>query len=258
MTETEALDGETTEAVADELLRLADSKLLLGYRYSQWMFSGPSLEACNAASSISQDEFGHARSLYTAYLDASGADEDALMHGRDPDEYRNVPALDEPSGTWTELIVDSLLVDRALGELISALAYDDVAGMRDKVDQEESFHVRYRRAWLKRFADDEDDREAAQAAIDASFPAVYAWFGPEAARPDDALVDAGLRPPAAEVRARWLADVEATVEEFGFSVPEPPSPDWDDWDGTRWRLGDGGPDRASVEQLRGDHSAAFR
>lgn len=258
MPEADSLDRETAAEVGDELLRLADSKLLLGYRFSQWMFSGPSLEASNAASSISQDEYGHARSLYSAYLDASDADEERLMHERPPAAYRNVPALDEPPDTWIELVVDSLLVDRALGELIEAHSYDGVARLREKIRQEESFHVRYRRAWLGRFADDADDREAAQAAIDGTFPSVYAWFGPEAARSDDALVEADLRPPAPELRARWVADVEATIEEFGFALPDAPSPDWEDWDEERWRLDDGGPDRPGIEQLRGDPSAAFR
>lgn len=258
MSETESLDREAEDAIADELLRLADSKLLLGYRHSQWMFSGPSLQACNAVSSISQDEFGHARSLYRTYLDASDDERGELMHERDPTEYRNIPSLDEPSETWTEFVVGSLLVDSAINQMISALEYDSVARMSDKIEQEESFHARYRRAWLKRFTDDEDDREVARATIDETFASVYIWFGPESSRPDDVLVDTDLRPPAAEIRTRWLAAVEETIEEFGFSLPDPPSPDWDAWDETRWRQDDGGPDRPSIEQLRGDQSAAFR
>lgn len=266
MTETDALDKETAEAISNELLRLADSKLLLGYRYSQWMFSAPSLEACNAASSISQDEFGHARALYTAHLSMTDdVEEDELMHEREPEEYWNAPALDQTSETWTELVVDAFLIDSAIGELVSALEYDAIGRMQDKIEQEESFHDRYGHVWLTRLAG--DDPEATQAAVDETFESVYAWFGPEndvrqlqadSPRTDEPLVEADLRPPASEVREQWLESVESVIEDVGLSFPDTPSPDREAWDGDRWRLDDGGPDQPSIEQLRGDESAAFR
>jgi hypothetical protein len=49
-------------ALRDLILTLADSKRLLGLRYSDCMLGAPTLEAGIAASSMAQDEWGHAAS----------------------------------------------------------------------------------------------------------------------------------------------------------------------------------------------------
>jgi 1,2-phenylacetyl-CoA epoxidase catalytic subunit len=46
------------------ILTLADTKRLLGIRYSDWMLGAPTLETGIAASSMAQDEWGHSRLTY--------------------------------------------------------------------------------------------------------------------------------------------------------------------------------------------------
>ena len=60
----DALDERETSALHRLILTLADSKRLMGIRYSDWLLGAPSIEAGIAASSMAQDEWGHARLLY--------------------------------------------------------------------------------------------------------------------------------------------------------------------------------------------------
>ena len=49
------------------LLQLADNKYVLGRRYAEWANSAPLLEAAVAAAAMTQDELGHARSIYPLF-----------------------------------------------------------------------------------------------------------------------------------------------------------------------------------------------
>ena len=55
------LDGTGISALRRLILTLADSKRMMGIRYSDWLLGAPSIEAGIAVSSMAQDEWGHAR-----------------------------------------------------------------------------------------------------------------------------------------------------------------------------------------------------
>src|SRR5688500_1352005 len=115
-----ALDEELRPWVRDLIIVLADSKRLLGMRYANWILGAPELEAGIACASMAQDEWGHARLLY-ALLREFGDDVDALEHGRGPQEYRNIEALDSEPTSWPRLVVINALVDTALTVQLEAL-----------------------------------------------------------------------------------------------------------------------------------------
>ena len=58
------LSDDARAALRSLILTLADSKRVLGLRYSDRMLGAPTLEAGIAASSMAQDEWGHARLTY--------------------------------------------------------------------------------------------------------------------------------------------------------------------------------------------------
>ena len=70
------------------LLSVADDKLLLGHRNSDWTGLGPILEEDIAFSSMAQDEIAHAQALYERAGELVGKTADQLAFGRDPDAYR--------------------------------------------------------------------------------------------------------------------------------------------------------------------------
>ena len=82
----EALDISTLEGVRrDALIRLiitlADSKRIMGIRYSDWALGAPSIETGVSTSSMTQDEWGHARLLY------------AMLKSARHEEFRSISAL---------------------------------------------------------------------------------------------------------------------------------------------------------------------
>src|SRR5216683_3326024 len=58
------------------LSSLADNKQAIGRRYAYWCNGAPALEAAVAAAAMTQDELGHARTLYPLLEDFTQAESD--------------------------------------------------------------------------------------------------------------------------------------------------------------------------------------
>ena len=90
---------------AQELLRLADDELILGWRNSEWTGIAPFLEEDVAFSSIAQTEIGHARAWYELAAKELDTDADSLAFDREPDEYRCAPLVEmRMSDDWARTI----------------------------------------------------------------------------------------------------------------------------------------------------------
>lgn len=247
------------DGVRDLILVLADSKRLLGYRYAEWMLGAPELETGIALSSMAQDEWGHARLLY-ALLKGS-EDVDALEHGRDAAEYRNIQVLDAPTTSWAETVALMALVDVALSVQFEALrssSHDPLRQRVEKLLEEERFHAAHGAAWFRRMANGTDASSAAlKEAVERVLPPVLAWFGRDDGR-GAALVEAGVvEGSASSLRERFVARVAPLLDLVGAATDAKGEPDPDEFDEVRRRLGSGGPDEATVTRVRGDRNRAF-
>ena len=251
--------GGVTPEIRDLILALADSKRLLGYRYAEWMLGAPELETGIALSSMAQDEWGHARLLYALLKDSE--DVDALEHGREPGEYRNLEVLDSAPATWADTVALMVVVDAAISVQLDALrasAYEPLRQRVEKLLEEERFHAAHGAAWVHRLA---KGTEASAAAIRGAIESVLApalrWFGAEdgrgAALAEEGVVDAS--PDA--LRARLLERIGPLLGEVGVTAPAPGSLGFDGFDETRRRTGGGGPDAGTIERVRGDRNRAF-
>ncbi|HSG81618.1 MAG TPA: Phenylacetic acid catabolic protein [Gemmatimonadota bacterium] len=246
------------QTVRDMILSLADSKRILGILYAYWVLGAPELEANIAASSISQDEWGHSRILY-ALLKDFGDDPEKLEHSREPAEYQNIEALDARLATWPEFVVANALVDAALTVQLEALSESRFVPLRQRVQkqlEEERFHAAHGAAWLRRLGNaGGPPRGALQDALDARWAAVLHWFGP-----DDfaaAEVAAGLVSAAGgELRARFLSRAAALLKESKLTVPEVKL-DFSSWNPRTRRRSAAGPDPEAVARARGDRNRAF-
>ena len=63
------------EAAVDYVQAIADTKLLLGQRYGEWMLKGPNLEDDISGASNAQDEIGQVRQLFRL-LKRQGVDDE--------------------------------------------------------------------------------------------------------------------------------------------------------------------------------------
>jgi ring-1,2-phenylacetyl-CoA epoxidase subunit PaaC len=251
------LDAPTRRALRRQLLTLADSKRLLGLRYSDWLLGAPAIEAGIAASGMAQDEWGHARLLYAMLKDL---DEDpvALEHDRPAEAYASLDALDRPFDDWAQVVAAIVVVDGALTVALEAFARGAyaLAGARiPKMVAEEAFHADLGRAWVRRLAaGTPDSRQRLAEALAAFLPRTLAWLGAddEAAR---ALTGAGVVSAAGTRLADFRDRLGTLLSGAGVALDDV-APDTEAWDEARGR-GPGAPDLEAVERARGDLNRAL-
>ena len=259
--ETSSWEPAVRDGLHDLILVLADSKRLLGFRYAEWMLGAPELETGIACSSMAQDEWGHARLLY-ALLKEFVDDVDALEHGRDAADYRNMSVLDRPTESWPDVVALMVLADLALSIQFEALSESSHEPLRQRVEKmldEEKFHAAHGAAWFRRLAGGtEASKRAITEAVERTMGPVLAWFGPDsdrlAALKEAGVVGAG----GSELRRRLVERVTPLLELVGLAdryrghEPEPGG-----YDEARRRSGGGGPDEDTIRKVRGDHNRAF-
>lgn len=249
-----AWSPEVESALRRTLLALADSKRLLGIRYSDWLLGAPSLEMGIAASSMAQDEWGHARLLYAMLKDV-GLDPAAVEHQRSDGEYCSMDCLDHPFPDWAAFAVAVVLVDGALALALEALeegSYAPARGRIGKMLEEEAFHRDLGAAWFRRIAGgNEEGRAALRDAVDRMLLPALTCLAPDD-RAWKALVTAGILPEAEALRSRYAARVGPLLALLGVALPSgvalPAG-----WDPLRGR-GAGHPEAESLERARGDRN----
>lgn len=256
----EGLPQESTEiqaAFKRVILGLADTKRILGIRYSDWLLGAPSIEGGIAASSMAQDEWGHARLLYASLKDF-GEDPAALEHQREPGDYLSWDPLDEPLEDWAQLTAAIVIVDGALTLGLESLVeggYAPLTGRIEKMLGEEEFHATLGRAWFRRLAGSEGEgRERLRASAEAMLLPTTLSLAPG----DDAhawLADRGLVLPSGTLRHRLAQRLDPLLKPLELSVPVDASIPAN-WDLGR-RRGRGRPALEAVERARGDRNRAL-
>jgi phenylacetate-CoA oxygenase PaaI subunit len=250
----EGLDDAGRAALRRLVTTLADSKRLMGIRYSDWLLGAPSIETGIATSSMAQDEWGHARLLYSMLkeLDIDPVD---VEHDRSDEEYASVDALDEAFEDWAAVIAGMVVVDGALTTALEAFAggnFEPATTRVSKMLGEEEFHASLAAAWYRRLARSAsaDARGKLKDATEAMLPSVLAWLGTD----DDSarlLVEAGVTGAGSEQVAAFRDRVRTVLAEGGVDVDAvEPSGEWDEARGR----GPGHPGSEATERARGDRN----
>lgn len=254
----------------DLILALADSKRVLGLRYSDRMLGAPTLEAAIAASSMAQDEWGHARLTY-ALLGDLGEDPKALEHARTGAEYRSMPALDHRFESWSDMIATGLLLDTALSVQYGALLesrYVPVHNRVQKLLDEERFHFQYAAGWIRRIAAVPELRPELAAALGRCLPEALRWLGRDDDSATHRLVAEGIvREEPSALRVHLLARVGPVLGETGLTGELgilqdggewtfSQQLDWGGWDPAT-RRDTGSLDEETASRARGDKNRAL-
>jgi len=101
---------------AQELLRLADDELILGWRNSEWTGIAPFLEEDVAFSSIAQTEIGHARAWYELAARELDTDADSLAFDREPDAEEKQPV-------YPRLLIGGIVLMAVYAVLVPVLGF---------------------------------------------------------------------------------------------------------------------------------------
>jgi len=249
--------GAAPEPLARHILSLADTKRLLGIRYSDWLLGSPSIETGIAASSMAQDEWGHARLLYSM-LKRFGFDPFEVEHERPARRYYSAPALDGPFADWADFVAAVVVVDGALEVALESFAagiFDLARSRVPKMLAEESYHRQFGAAWFARLTEaGGEGAERLEAAVEAFLPSTLAWLAPD----DEAygsMADDGAVWASGRVLERFDERAGGVLEAVGLR-PRSVEPDRGEWDAER-RRGPGAPAEDAVERARGDRNRAL-
>ncbi|NOX63118.1 MAG: phenylacetate-CoA oxygenase subunit PaaC [Chloroflexi bacterium] len=216
------MNEQVQQALMERLVAMADDEVILGHRDSEWTGHAPILEEDIAIANIAQDELGHAIIWYELAEPFTGNDADSMAFFRDARQFRNVQMVELPKGDWAFTMMRQFLYDAYEMTLLARLAesaYEPLAEAADKVRREEIYHYRHSSTWVRRLGlGTEESNTRMQRALDHLWPYALQLF--RAMPNDSTLIEAGMFPDLAEMRAAWEKVVVPYLQESDLTVPE--------------------------------------
>lgn len=183
--------------LAQLLLSIADDKLILGHRNSDWTGLGPILEEDIAFSHLAQDEIAHAQALYEIIGGLLGKKTDDLAFGRTAQEFRCAAIVEVPDEfDWAAALCRQFFCDHFDSVRLGALSnssYKPLADLSRRLAAEEAVHVQHSDSWIKRLGrGGEESKQRMQKALDALAPLASMLAEPTDGQ--EALIAAGIYP----------------------------------------------------------------
>src|SRR3989475_6789511 len=180
-TGTRRIDHEALFAI---LSSLADNKLAVGRVFAFWSNGAPALEAAVAAAAMTQDELGHARTLYPLL-------DDFVQAEADPSQVEPMTRtlnyalayLDNDFQGWSDFVATNFLMDTALTTFFEAAqnaSYEPLRQRARKIVQEERIHQVHGEGWVRRLAKAGGAvRSTLVTALTRLWNETLCWFGPD-------------------------------------------------------------------------------
>jgi len=210
--------------LSEYLLRLADDRLVLGHRLSEWCGHAPILEEDIALANIALDLVGEANLLLTlaAGSDASGRDADALAYTRDAIDYRNCLLVELPKGDFAVTIARQFFFSSyalAQSDALRQSSNAELSGIAVKMHKESRYHVRHSGDWMLRLGLGTDESHARlQAAVDELWRYTGELFLPDEV--EQRVVAAKTGVDSSTLEAPWRAQVLDVLEQASITTPE--------------------------------------
>jgi phenylacetate-CoA oxygenase PaaI subunit len=207
------------------LSSLADNKQAIGRRYAYWCNGAPALEAAVAAAAMTQDELGHARTLYPLLEDFTQAEADpSQVEPMTRTLQYQLTSLDHDFQGWSDFVATNFLLDTAMTTFFEAAQNSSYEALRQrarKIVQEERIHALFADGWVRRLA---KAGGAVRATLVASLFRLWdetlCWFGPEDDPNMHSLYREGIiDAPPNELRRRYLQHIMPTLRSLDIEVP---------------------------------------
>lgn len=212
------------EALFEYLLRLADDRLILGHRLSEWCGHGPILEEDIALANIALDDIGHAASLYeyAVEVEGEGRHRDDLVYFRNDVEYKNLKIVELPKGDFGFTIARQFLFSAFSYfqyEQLTDIEDKQFRGMVEKHLKEVKYHLRHSREWVLRLGDGtEESRQRMQKAFEELWTYTGEFFDTDEV--DELMIKEGLGADPSAFKDEWKNLVKETLEEATLEVPD--------------------------------------
>ena len=196
-------------------VRLADDRLVLGHRLSEWCGHAPILEEDIALANIALDLIGQANLFY-----GLAGDPDQLAYLRDAIDYRNALIVELPKGDFAFTIIRQFLFSAAALYQMEALSRStnvDLGGIAAKATKETRYHVRHAGDWVLKLGDGTDEsHRRAQDALNALWRYTGELFLMDAV--DETLIAERVVPRRDP--APWRETVTDVIHRATLTVPD--------------------------------------
>jgi ring-1,2-phenylacetyl-CoA epoxidase subunit PaaC len=206
------------------LLRLADDRLILGHRLSEWCGHGPILEEDIALANIALDLIGQANFL----LELAGKEEglgrsaDTLAYCREAVEFRNSLIMELPRGDFAFTTTRQVLVsvfELLHLEQLQRSKHRSLAGIAAKALKETRYHARHSADWMLKLGDGTDESHGrAQAAVDELWRFTGELFETDAVEQE--LAAGAIAVDRSSLHDAWRSEVARVLTAATLTVPD--------------------------------------
>ncbi|MBC8202914.1 MAG: phenylacetate-CoA oxygenase subunit PaaC [Planctomycetes bacterium] len=219
------LDKQFHEAIVNVLLCVADDKLFLGHRNSDWTGIAPILEADIAFSSLAQDDIAHAGAFYELINSINGENPDQIAFGRNTSAYRCADIVTKDDEfNWANAIARQFycnVYEYLRLQRLSNCTWSPLANLAKRIDAEQAIHVDHITTWMEHLGNGtEDSKERMQKALDDYAP--YASMMFEAPRGIDTLFEGGILVNEGCLFTAWKDCVDNIVDGTGLTITVEP------------------------------------
>ncbi len=207
------------------LSSLADNKQAIGRRYAYWCNGAPALEAAVAAAAMTQDELGHARTLYPLLEDFTQSESDpSQIEPMTRTLHYYLAYLDHDFQGWADFVATNFLLDSALTTFFAAAqnsSYEPLRQRARKIVQEERIHEMHADGWVRRLAKAGGAvRSTLVASLLRLWDETLCWFGPNDDPNMQQLYREGIIDATPdELRRRYLQKIMPTLSSLEIDVP---------------------------------------
>jgi ring-1,2-phenylacetyl-CoA epoxidase subunit PaaC len=211
-------------AFCEFLLRMGDNTLILGHRVSEWCGHAPVLEEDIALANTALDLIGQTQMWLglAAEVQGEGKTADDLAFLRDAWDFRNLLLVEMPNGDFGQTLMRQFLFDAWHVLQLRALTGSSdarVAAIAAKSVKEATYHLERSAETVVGLGDGTEESHARmQAALDYLYPYVGEMFLSDVV--DAALVEAGIAPDPASLRAEFDATLARVLGEATLTLPE--------------------------------------
>jgi phenylacetate-CoA oxygenase PaaI subunit len=207
------------------LSSLADNKQAIGRRYAYWCNGAPALEAAVAAAAMTQDELGHALTLYPLLEDFIQAEPDpSQVEPMTRTLHYHLAYLDHDFQGWADFVATNFLLDTAITTFFEAAqnsSYEPLRQRARKIVQEERIHEMHADGWVRRLAKVGGAvRSTLVASLIRLWDETLCWFGPNDDPNMQQLYREGIIDATPdELRSRYLQKIMPTLSSLEIDVP---------------------------------------
>jgi ring-1,2-phenylacetyl-CoA epoxidase subunit PaaC len=209
------------EPILNVLRCVADDKLFLGHRNSDWTGIAPILEADIAFSSLAQDDIAHASAFYELMSTISGQDPNQIAFGRTIDAYRCADIVTKSDEfNWANAIARQFycnLYDYHRLLRLSNCSWASLATLAKRICAEQAIHVDHVSSWINHLGNGNDDsKERLQFALEEYAP--YASMLFEKPEGIDTLFEGGVLLDEGCLFTQWKEHVDNILKSAGMNV----------------------------------------